>query len=258
VSLLPARPPAWLQGDCAELSVCGFQEEARLTPPGGPVFSLALDAREQDGLPNQVWVGNHAKQVGVGLPPATELDPNVSGWVGVVPGWPAWAAAAATSLCAALGQQSGCCRQHCLAAAAARTESCWCRTHRILLPLPSLKQLPACLQVVLDEHCGWVRSLAMSQGRWLFSCACNTLRQWDMSRAVPRCVATVTLERGDILALVARKRRVYAASTDGSIRAWSIGSKGGELTEVACRKKAHGERVAAIALRGGLLYSGEW
>ena len=61
--------------------MCGFQEEARLTPPGGPVFSLALDAREQDGLPNQVWVGNHAKQVGVWLPPATELDPNVSGWV---------------------------------------------------------------------------------------------------------------------------------------------------------------------------------
>ena len=37
--------------------------------------------------------------------------------------------------------------------------------------------------------------------------------------------------------------------------AWSIGKKG-ELTEVACRKKAHGERVTAIALRGPLLYSG--
>ncbi len=29
-------------------------EQARLTPPGGPIFSLALDSREQDGLPNQV------------------------------------------------------------------------------------------------------------------------------------------------------------------------------------------------------------
>lgn len=38
-------------------------------------------------------------------------------------------------------------------------------------------------------------------------------------------------------------------------RAWSIGRKAGELTEVACRKKAHGERVAGMALRGGLLYS---
>lgn len=36
--------------------------------------------------------------------------------------------------------------------------------------------------------------------------------------------------------------------------AWSIGKKG-ELAEVACRKRAHGERVAAIALRGALLYS---
>lgn len=173
-------------------------------------------------------------------------------------------------------------------------------------------------QVVLDDHCGWVRSLAIAQGRWLFSCACNTLRQWDMSRAVPRCTATVSLDKGDILALVARKDRIYAANADGSIRwvlrrghapccracqpfnadmarvhragyddcgclfgrvphrlgatlaltracrctrrlhsgrAWSIGKKG-ELQEVACRKKAHGERVTAIALKGGLLYSG--
>jgi hypothetical protein len=36
--------------------------------------------------------------------------------------------------------------------------------------------------------------------------------------------------------------------------AWSIGKKG-ELAEVACRKRAHGERVAGIALRGALLYS---
>lgn len=37
--------------------------------------------------------------------------------------------------------------------------------------------------------------------------------------------------------------------------AWSIGKKG-ELTEVACRKRAHNERVTAIALKRGLLYSG--
>lgn len=173
------------QGNCEELDVCGFKEEARLAPPGGPIFSLALDSREQDGLPNQVFVGNHAKQVAVWVPPAAELDSNV----------------------------------------------------------------------VLDEHCGWVRSLAVAQGRWLFSCACNTLRQWDMSRAVPRCVSTVCLDKGDILALVARKDRIYAANADGSIRAWSIDRKSGDLSEVACHMKAHGERVTAIALRGALLYS---
>ena len=136
-----------------------------------------------------------------------------------------------------------------------------------------------------------------------------------MSRAVPRCVATVTIDKGDILALVARKDRIYAAcagegapaaacfaaavqcrwlchtaccraarrgppgslmhaaplplhikpfgppcctpplhAADGSLHAWSIGKKG-ELSEVAVRKKAHGERVAGITLRGGLLYS---
>lgn len=36
--------------------------------------------------------------------------------------------------------------------------------------------------------------------------------------------------------------------------AWSIGKKG-ELAEVACRKKAHGERVTALVLNRGLLYS---
>lgn len=80
-------------------------------------------------------------------------------------------------------------------------------------PAPSLDS-----NVVLEDHCGWVRSLALARGRWLFSCACNTLRQWDVSRAVPRCVATVTLDKGDILALVARKDRIYAANADGSIR----------------------------------------
>ncbi|KAL4420306.1 hypothetical protein ABPG77_001396 [Micractinium sp. CCAP 211/92] len=174
----------WQQAGGDDLGTGGFVEAARLTPPGGPIFSLALDTREQDGLPNQVFVGNHAKQVAVWVPPAAQLDSNV----------------------------------------------------------------------VLDDHCGWVRSLAIAQGRWLFSCACNTLRQWDMSRAVPRCTATVSLDKGDILALVARKDRIYAANADGSIRAWSIGKKG-ELQEVACRKKAHGERVTAIALKGGLLYS---
>ena len=79
---------------------------------------------------------------------------------------------------------------------------------------------------MLDDHCGWVRSLAISPGsRWLFSAACNTLRQWDMSRAVPRCVGTVSQHRGDILALVASRDRVYAAGADGAIR-WVGGCLG--------------------------------
>ncbi len=82
------------------------------------------------------------------------------------------------------------------------------------------RRLPcAATQVVLDDHCGWVRSVAIAQqGRWLFSAACNTLRMWDMARAIPRCVNTVSLFTGDILSLVASKDRVYAANADGSIR----------------------------------------
>lgn len=84
-------------------------------------------------------------------------------------------------------------------------------------PLRSLPS-PHLVQLVLDDHCGWVRSVCIAQGRWLFSCACNTLRQWDISRPVPRCVGTVALDKGDILALVASKDRVYAANADGSLR----------------------------------------
>lgn len=94
---------------------------------------------------------------------------------------------------------------------------CWPWPHLRSLP-PDTPRFCCPWQVVLDEHCGWVRSLAIAQGRWLFSCACNTLRQWDMSRAVPRCAATISLDKGDILALVARKDRIYAANADGSIR----------------------------------------
>lgn len=73
--------------------------------------------------------------------------------------------------------------------------------------------------VVLDDHCGWVRALAIVPGgRWLVSCACNTLRLWDLSRAVPRCAATASLDKGDILALAASRDRIYTAGADGSIR----------------------------------------
>lgn len=176
---------SWSTGAGQAVGDVGFTLGARLTPPGAPVFSLAADRRSQDGLPDQVFCGNHAKQVLAWVPPKQELEANV----------------------------------------------------------------------VLDEHCGWVRSVAIAQGRWLFSCACNTLRQWDMARAIPRCVNTVTLDKGDILSLVASKDKVFAATAEGSLRVWQIGKKG-ELHELACRPKAHKERVTAIALRNNnWLYS---
>ena len=73
------------------------------------------------------------------------------------------------------------------------------------------------------------RPPARSQGRWLFSCACNTLRVWDMARAIPRCVHTVTLDKGDILSLVASKDRVYAANADGSLRCGGGSRVGGRV-----------------------------
>lgn len=117
-------PASFPQAGGDELGAGGFVEAARLAPPGGPIFSLALDTREQDGLPNQVrflcgsplskgastavaiaggihlgqqqvhrplsvfhhvqvFVGNHAKQVAVWVPPAAQLDSNVRAKSGV-------------------------------------------------------------------------------------------------------------------------------------------------------------------------------
>lgn len=76
------------QGACNELCGDGYLQAARLAPPGGPVFSLAVDSRSQDGMPDQVYCGNHAKQVVVWVPPKPQLEPNVSGRLGVQPAAP--------------------------------------------------------------------------------------------------------------------------------------------------------------------------
>lgn len=71
--------------------------------------------------------------------------------------------------------------------------------------------------VALNGHTGWVRALATC-GQWLFSGSCSTLRQWDMSRAVPRHKSDVKLDKGDITTLTTGNNSVYACSADGSIQ----------------------------------------
>lgn len=107
--------------------------------------------------------------------------------------------------------------------------------------------------VVLNGHTGWVRALATS-GKWLFSCGCNIIHQWDMSRAVPKHVADIQLFTGDVLGLATGKNHLYSCGADGSIRSWEI-SKKGELVEVAAREKAHKDRVTGIMFHNNFLYS---
>ncbi|KAG7674834.1 hypothetical protein KSW81_002345 [Nannochloris sp. 'desiccata'] len=122
--------------------------------------------------------------------------------------------------------------------------------------VPPRAQLEA--GVVLDGHCGWVRALAASAGnRWLFSAACKEIRQWDMARAVPSAAGTTVVEKGDILAMTASKTTVFTAGSDGSIRSFTIGKSGG-LTPAACRPKAHNDRVCALVLDGGILFSASY
>ena len=53
---------------------------------------------------------------------------------------------------------------------------------------------------------------------WLRSAGCSTLRQWDLTRAVPRHVRDVALVKGDILGLATAPGRVFTAGADGAIR----------------------------------------
>jgi len=111
--------------------------------------------------------------------------------------------------------------------------------------------------LVLDGHCGWVRALACSGGRWLFSAACNQLLGWDMARAVPSPVSQTTLDRGDIQALAATKDFLYTAGADGSINAFAVGRKG-DIALQSSRPKAHADRVTGLAVGGGMVFSSSY
>jgi len=107
-------------------------------------------------------------------------------------------------------------------------------------------------RVVLGPHGGWVRDL-QSYGRWMFSCDCNTLRQWDLSWMNPRHMRDVSLYKGDILSIAVGDDKVFVGVADGTIHAWNI-KENGELKH-SSTIKAHEGRVNAIAWDDGVLYS---
>jgi WD40 repeat protein len=105
----------------------------------------------------------------------------------------------------------------------------------------------------MNGHTGWVRSLATS-GKYLFSCGCNYLRQWDVTYPIPKEVGEAKLYTGDILAIATGGDKVFTCGADGSLRSWTV-SKTGELVEGAVREKAHDGRATALAVHGSLVYS---
>lgn len=108
--------------------------------------------------------------------------------------------------------------------------------------------------VSLNGHTGWVRALATC-GQWLFSGSCSTMRQWDMSRAVPRHKSDVKLEKGDITTLTTGNNSVYACSADGSIQAWTVDKRTGALALSYSEPKAHSDRITASRWLGNYLYT---
>lgn len=156
----------------------------RITLPGAPVFSLALDSEATGSGLRQVFAGTSAKSVLSWEPPQSQPVENVA----------------------------------------------------------------------LGGHTGWVRALA-TQGKWLFSCSCNVVRVWDMSRAVPRMVDEAASFTGDIVAATTGNGRLFTAGANGALRCWAIDSKTGHLTLVTANEHAHSDRVPGLAWRGGFLYT---
>lgn len=105
----------------------------------------------------------------------------------------------------------------------------------------------------LNGHTGWVRSLA-THGKYLFSCGCNYLRQWDTTFAVPKEIRSMKLFKEDILCITAHAGKIFTCGADGSLRSWKI-NKQGDLTESASREKAHDGRVTQIVAHNSILYS---
>ncbi|CAD7702188.1 unnamed protein product [Ostreobium quekettii] len=105
----------------------------------------------------------------------------------------------------------------------------------------------------MDEHCGWVKALA-TDGRWLFSCACNTLHQWDLMWTNPRHVGSTKLFNGDILDIAAGSGKVFSCGTDGAIHSWEISNQGG-FQKANSKEGAHQGRVSSMALHKDMLYT---
>jgi WD40 repeat protein len=127
----------------------------------------------------------------------------------------------------------------------------------ILSWAPSKGDLDSEAYSVVDQnHCGWVRTLA-SNGRWLFSAACNEIKQFDAARVVPSPVATSRLDKGDILSLVCTKDALYAGTVDGCLYSFCI-SKNGALQLKASHTKAHAGRITDLVIHRGLLLSSSY
>lgn len=108
-------------------------------------------------------------------------------------------------------------------------------------------------KVCLGPHGGWVRDL-QSYKKWMFSCDCNTLRQWDLTWTNPRHLRDVSLFKGDILSIAVGDYKVFVGVNDGTIHSWTITDNGELLPSQSI--VAHKGRINSIAYGHGVLYSG--
>lgn len=108
-------------------------------------------------------------------------------------------------------------------------------------------------KVCLAGHTGWVKALAAS-GRWLFTCGCNHLRQWDLAWPLPREVNDVELFTGDIQCITTTPDAVFTVCSKGMLHKWSIDTTGG-LDYQGNVSDAHADRALVVKAHGGMLYT---
>lgn len=105
----------------------------------------------------------------------------------------------------------------------------------------------------IGGHTGWVRDLTI-EDRWLFSCGCNHLLQWDLAWPVPKQVGDIELFTGDIQTILTIPGRVFAACANGSLHSWTL-AKNGSMDHGNQLLNAHSERILALQHFEGILYT---
>ena len=220
------------EGDCEFICNSDFLEAQRITPPGGPVFSVLVDSRSDDGLPDQVYMGNHGKQVVAWVPPSAHTESGV-----VLDGHCGWVRALA------------------------RAGSRWLFTAacKDIRQFDLARAVPSAVSTTVVEK-GDILAMVASKATLYTAGSDGSIRSFSITDPNKGSKGGLTpaavrpkAHNDRVTSLVLDGGILFSASYDGSVKAWDAST----LEIVTAVDGAHGgERVNALTALDGVLYSG--